>query len=330
MNIFIKNNNYFSNTLLLSIFMLAVNTVNTAPLSYKQAHNYLEHALDTLLVPNLQAGYYAQEVDMAIDTFVKELLREKKLYKHDSAHTRVYDSNKLYQKLLEKVVSYIERKSLEYAHKELNNFYVASSVSKDNFARQIAHKMKKQVLSKIDNSFTLESGVLMHYVGGYLRSKVHETIKKELKYTKKNKSKKLSSKSHKAKKHYKTAECPICYENFSTYIKRIYLQCGHNFCSDCLTQMAKRHGTYISCPLCRATVPVKVKTTTYVDKPMSYCSEYTEYTTPIYTRPVATVIERPYVTPYPVYTPVLRTRTYVPYPAYTPIGYFGFGLNLNL
>ena len=104
MNIYFKH-------IKLMISLAAVFAVNWSladSLSYKQAQKYVGHVLDALMVPTLQAGYYAQEVNKLVDSISKDLLQDKNLYKHDRSNSRVYDSNRLYNKILEKVVSFIE------------------------------------------------------------------------------------------------------------------------------------------------------------------------------------------------------------------------------
>jgi len=50
-----------------------------------------------------------------------------------------------------------------------------------------------------------------------------------------------------------TTECPICYEKLGE-IDKIILQCGHQFCVDCIFSWSNKS---LNCPCCRVTFLVK-------------------------------------------------------------------------
>lgn len=56
---------------------------------------------------------------------------------------------------------------------------------------------------------------------------------------------------------YTTQECPICLEDFSISIKRIYLKCGHNICGSCLVDWSNTKKENAACPMCNVAINLK-------------------------------------------------------------------------
>ncbi len=249
-------NNFFRNSslIVLTVGIVGFSSAVTRPKgsTEAQARKYIEHVVDTLLMPSNHAGSYGSELKKFTNTTASQLLRRYGSYPNFLSLSKEYNTDTLYNALLSEIQVFIEEKSSQYAQEELKNVYVPSYVDKQKVTRATTQVVVNEVNTIISKSVELPVGAFTNYVGTPLRNKVRDIVKVELR-----KATGPAPRPERPSTLYTTADCPVCMEDFHTSVKRIYLKCGHNICTGCLTQMynhAKQ--THLNCPLCRAAVSV--------------------------------------------------------------------------
>lgn len=233
-------------TSILSITLITSYSI-ASNLNESQAKNYIQNLIDTLFNPNNHSGSYERTLKNFSYNATQKILNKVGKYEDYLSFNKIYNTDLIYQELINESVNFIENCAKQYAKDEIGKFYYASNVNENAIINLVAKSVKQEVTTLINTSTYLNSSTFTSYYGVDLLNKVHKLIAKELKaYAAQNQ-----------KPTYPTNECPICFEDFGFYIKRLFLSCGHNICAGCLKQWYNEKGSNTTCPMCRAKINIK-------------------------------------------------------------------------
>lgn len=243
--------NFYSlkNKILISLLSITLitNYIHVSNLNDSQAKNYIQNLIDTLFNPNDHSGNYLKSLNDFSYNVKRIILNKVGVYENYLSFNKIYNSDLIYKELILESINFIENCSKKYAKDELGKFYYNNNVNENTIINNVSKNIKQEVSRLVDKLSYLDVGVFSAYYGVNLVNKVHDLIAKELKaYSLQN-----------SKPTYPTNECPVCFDNFNFYVKRIFLSCGHNICSSCLKQWYKEKGPRTTCPMCRAKIDIQ-------------------------------------------------------------------------
>lgn len=186
-------NKFIAKSLLAGLAILCISSSLKAlagkVLNKRQARHYVEHVIDTLVIPAMHSGSYSQE----LESFNEETAT--------SLSNLGYTADQLYPATLKELASYIKHKSLHYARKEIKNRSLTHATSENKITQAVAQKIADEVQHIIDRSSLLEAGVFSSYVGAPLRTKVISLVDRELKAIQPT-SKKKHKRTHGCRYHH--------------------------------------------------------------------------------------------------------------------------------
>lgn len=229
---------------LLILSNATASTVKKA-LSEIQARKYISHLVDTLFMPSNHNASYARELKIFSDDVSHILIRRLGYYPSSIAFSKVYIDKEIESALVEESVIFIEQKSLSYAKEAIKKLHVTSDIDQNLIITRVVQNIREEVLRIINKSTYLEPGVLTNFFGNALHDKIYQLLKQEIK-----------SSTEQLPKYYPTPECPVCFDDFSYKVKRLFLHCGHNICVECLRKWYQASGSRTNCPICRAAVNI--------------------------------------------------------------------------
>ncbi|CDK30353.1 RING finger domain-containing protein [Candidatus Babela massiliensis] len=229
---------------LLSISLIT-HTVICSNLNDTQAKNYIQNLIDTLFLPNNHSGKYERDLKNFANNVTRKILNRIGKYENYYSFSKVYNSDRIYQELINESIDFIEKSSIDCAKDEIGKFYVSNRFNERDIINSISKKIRREIYDLVNKSTFLDQGIFTNYYGVQLVNKVHELIAKEIRV------------SVKPTTTYSTPDCPICFEDFQdNSIKRVFLKCGHNLCNLCLKNWSKQKGSKTTCPICRAIVNI--------------------------------------------------------------------------
>lgn len=213
-----------------------------------QAGKYISHLIDTLFIPTNHSGKYERQLKNFTNDVTSKLIRKLGSYPTFFSFYKTYSSNNLYQELVNESVNFIEKLSYDYAKEEVKDFYRLDSNLEQEIFTKISKAIREEISKVVNRSSELTSGVFSNYVGVPLVNKVRDMLKREINNALEHSKPKPSL--------YSTDECPICFRDFTSNVKRLFLTCGHNICVDCLRSWYNETGTRVSCAICRAPINI--------------------------------------------------------------------------
>lgn len=150
------------------------------PLGAQQARNYIGHVIDSLFVPSMHTGRYAQEIKGFVAQSTKELLKTQGVF-DKTKNTKTYAAADLYAELNKRVIGFIDHKCKEYTVKELATAaYALTTLQKERIAQSVTLQFHNKVVDILYHEKQLPAGALMSYVGAPLRNKVINAVKAAL------------------------------------------------------------------------------------------------------------------------------------------------------
>lgn len=220
------------------------NTINEI-----QARNYLEHVLSTLCLPQNHAGTYGAELKKFIDQTTRLILKKQGRYTSFWSMSKVYTNDEVYEGAVGELLSFIEDKSRVYADQEINSMLLPDKSKRQLMIDTVVKNIRNEVLGITFKNGSLQSGTFTDYLGAFLRNRVIDALKEEIKrITPKVPQQNL----------YATADCPVCLDEFAAVdINRVFLACGHNICVQCLREWHRAQGDRAYCPLCRKAISIQ-------------------------------------------------------------------------
>ncbi|MBA3954863.1 hypothetical protein H0X48_06095 [Candidatus Dependentiae bacterium] len=169
--------------LVLAINMSVMCAQPAKAIGAQQARNYIGHVIDSLFVPSMHDGRYAQEIKDFVTQATQELLKVHGVF--DKAKTaKVYKAVDLCTDLNERVIDFIDHKCKDYIQKEISTAaYTLTTVQKRRITQRVATQFHNKVVDILYYADQLPAGALMSYVGSPLRNKVINAVKTEIKLT---------------------------------------------------------------------------------------------------------------------------------------------------